>query len=282
MCITSFKAETNSTIIYSAELESNKNSPRHILAYKNAIQTLEGGVDANAMHLPIPTSEILTPSNILDWYKDPEVLANIYQDLSSKSNNRSVGKSMNFVVDTTDYVIGIINDITHIDETLSDSRFLGYVAPSWVKDFYIKTYPAKHFKFIWAVFKNKDMKDCSPLVVEYVPSHPEYLYFPTIDAHGEVPKLFEDTELDQRLIFGSYRHSPDMYSPFGFDISSEGWSTAAKSSVYSQYFPDVLRYVDLGVKRQPNLDMFVSIGSLIDSTERNNSSNLIMPNLIVE
>ena len=224
MCITSGPAELSKTKIMSFPLESG----RHMFAYQNSVKGYKGGsyMDVfsflngdqeldkvgkkrdfsgpNSMILPIP-GKVKE-----EWFYDTSNYNEFLDDIEKwhKPKGRSLELKSRGVYNSVQadvfengmYTIVVSKSadaILDAVKTLPENKI-----PEIKKellDFFEIYY--KGFSFVVCCFDgNKEMKS-QPIMFEYEPTHPNYLFFPGMDSHdGGAPKVGEYVKTDHVLI----------------------------------------------------------------------------------
>jgi len=193
MCIVSAEAKLSKTRILSMALDNG----RHILSYSNKVQNLSG--QRNSMILAIP-GEVKE-----EWFYDTTEYNKFMEDIedrahlsfeSSKGINyrgalgmkskgfSRFGVGMYDIITTKD-----LNDVTReIDITME------------LLDFFHNHY--KGWTFVVCMFSGEKEMDAQPIMFEYEPMYPQWLYFPTMDSHdGQAPDFIHPVDMDHSLMY---------------------------------------------------------------------------------
>lgn len=206
MCVTSSNSETYDTVIGAWEINHPKQGYIHVYSYKNTPQNLSDV--PNCMLLPIPSKGHLSPENILDTSKDPNLL-DIYKK-TVMPNNRSGSKSLsngsplNFVFEMGVYHISILNNLSlkglnRCLELIPEEK-RPEISPE-LFNFYIENYP--DHKLILACFNNSEAKIASPIMLYYNPLFPDAFVMNCVEGHGEVPDINIKQTFHQDVMFGT-------------------------------------------------------------------------------
>ncbi len=212
MCITSGPAELSKTKIMSFPLESG----RHMFAYQNSVRNgvvgildslpfrLQGNQEdapPNSMILPIP-GEVKE-----EWFYDTSNYNEFLDDIEKwhKPKSRGLSKSVSNSVQADVFENGMYTIVVSksADAILDAVKTLPENKRPEIKkellDFFESYY--KGFSFVVCCFDvNKEMKS-QPIMLEYEPTNPKYLFFPGMDSHdGGAPKVGEYVKTDHVLI----------------------------------------------------------------------------------
>lgn len=199
MCCTLGPARLSNTVIYSGHAVRNGLSVT-TLAYQNRA-TSRG---PNAMILPIPTDTPMGPENIVDTREGRWFLSDL--DTSTRQRQRSTLKSAPLlgsarsaqVFDSGSYTVVLATDAASISEALDrvPENKRPRVAPSFFVE-YGRLYPG------WpiAVCCWSGEIEAEPLLWWYAPKFPDWLFFPTVDAHDGTAPAAGDVKTDHVIIW---------------------------------------------------------------------------------
>lgn len=197
MCIMSHDAYVNFTAGHSYK---SKNKPnKHGFIYKNSVET-EGKC---AMILPIPTTDAASLEVI-----DTTDFAPMMDEFKDQAQGwcRSVGMDSE-ILQCGIYTLAVGRDIQNINGAL------GVALKPQLCDWLLAHYPAQSFTFISCVWEG-DM-NAQPIQVEYTPTWESHLFFPMMEAHGEIP-VDKDVKRNHYLTVSTgessdsqFQHAPD-------------------------------------------------------------------------
>lgn len=246
MCIVSAKAKLSKTRILSMALDNG----RHLLSYSNKVQNLSGQRNSMILAIPGEVKEELF-YNTTDYnkflgdiedqaYLSLENSKGIYYrgslGMRSKSFNRfEVG--MYDIITTKD-----LNDVVEEVEITED-----------LMNFFHSHY--KDWTFVVCMFSGEKEMDAQPIMFEYEPMYPQWLYFPTMDSHdGQAPDMIHPVDMDHSLMY-EYPGLRDR---------------VVHNMKFTQEVPEILKrrnYVstkwdDKETEKQLNGDMYLHVPSL--------------------
>jgi hypothetical protein len=201
MCMTASAAELTNTHLYAGK-GSYKGQDVRVIAYQNTAKSS----GPNAMILPIPTREELTPENIIDTRTFSHFLKDITDPFQRRTrgamlNSRSFSKSVQ-IFNSGSYTVVLAKDITDVPNVLSllpeDRR--PNVSQAFADGF-------KRLYHDWPVALccwNGNV-EAEPLLWWYTPTGSETLIFaPAMDSHdGTAPKPGAPVMVDHYVTFGS-------------------------------------------------------------------------------
>jgi hypothetical protein len=155
----------------------SKNKPnKHGFIYKNSVE-VEGKC---TMILPIPTNDE-SSVEVIDTTAFASMMDEYYDDTK---RCRSIGLSSDWEITQCGmYTLAVGRDIQNINSAL------GVELKPQLSDWLLSHYPEGSFTFISCVWEG-DM-NAQPIQVEYTPTWEKYLFFPMMEAHGDIP--FEGT-----------------------------------------------------------------------------------------
>ena len=200
MCMTASAAELTNTLLYAGE-GTYKGRDVRVIAYQNTAKS----VGPNAMILPIPTREELTPENVIDTRSFSHFLKDIIDPFKTRYrgavlNSRSFSKSIQ-IFNSGSYTVVLAKDITDVPNVLpllpEDRR------PDVSQAF------ADGFKRLYgdwpvALCCWNGTVEAEPLLWWYVPESKDSLIFsPAMDSHdGTAPKPGTPVMVDHYVTFG--------------------------------------------------------------------------------
>ena len=206
MCISLHASEMSSTKLYAGEAHHNGRYV-HVLGYKNKAVSLSPG--PNAMLLPIPTAEPLGPENTFDTRTFDTFLDDIAQ--STKTLTLSRGRSRGLLNDV--YAIFDVGSYTVV--TGRDMRALTLAAGTIPKEKRPElnldvTLPMADLYPGWsfALCCWRGSIEPEPLLWWYIPSNPDVLFAPALDAHDGKAPTKEMVQTDHIVTFGSTLKTP--------------------------------------------------------------------------
>ena len=286
MCCTFEKARLSNTILLAVETEMVVDGEKtlvHLMGYQNVAENLSPG--PNAMILPFPAANAMGPHSVLDTSTYPKLLDNYAAALqrrtrSATKGSRSIALNSDSVqvFDSGKYTIvlatnpedipGALNQVPeHKRPKLNEAIFSAYKKwyPNWPVALCCFGVEAKEEKVSSILQQARDslsrkmfdydsedgpkMKS-DPLLWWYVPSNPNKLFVPGLDAHdGGVPKLYEDVLVDHSVVFGS------TLSPSGHSVP--GWESIPAQ--LKQYLPRLVVGSQMQDEFIPNGDFSLSV-----------------------
>ena len=190
MCMMSHDAYVNFTAGHSYK---SKNKPnKHGFIYKNSVET-EGKC---AMILPIPTTDAASVEVI-----DTTDFAPMMDEFRDQTPSRY--RSLSFEISQCGiYTLAVGRDIQNINGAL------GVALKPQLCDWILAHYPAQSFTFISCVWEG-DM-NAQPIQVEYTPTWENHLFFPMMEAHGEIP-VDKDVERNHYLTVSTGESSDSQF-----------------------------------------------------------------------
>lgn len=206
MCVTARPANLSNTIIYAGEAKVT-GVYFHVLGYQNRAANKANG--PNAMILPIPSAKPMSPNNIVDTSKCPNILKAyqtavarpVYRSMT-KGMSRGIPKGVAQVFDSGMYTVVLAANAMQIPEALG--RVAAHKRPSISMEL-LEAYDRWYQGWPIAVccFQETAVEP-DPIVWAYDPLVPDHLFLPTLDAHdGGVPKVNHRIKLDHTFVFGS-------------------------------------------------------------------------------
>lgn len=199
MCCTFAPAKLSDTIIY-AGTARREGQDVHVLAYQNKAKS----PGPNAMILPIPTVMPMGPQNVVDTREAAWFLRDMESSTQEVYRSRlllgsAVPKAAQ-VFDSGSYTVVLAEHAETIPEALA--RVPEHKRPNVAPEFfaeYGKLYPG------WpiAVCCWSGTIQAEPLLWWYVSKYPDWLFFPTVDAHDGRSPRSEDVLVDHVLLWGS-------------------------------------------------------------------------------
>lgn len=200
MCISIHPSEMTSTKIYAGEAQ-HKDRYVHVLAYKNQANNLSPG--PNAMLLPIPAAEPLTRENAFDTRGYDEFLDDIAQSTKILTLGRSRREMFNDADDIFD--VGSYTVVTGRDMralTLAAATIPKDKRPELNQDVMLAMadlYPGSAFAL--CCWNGRIAPE--PLLWWYIPSNPDVLFAPGLDAHDGKAPTKGKVQTDHLVTFGS-------------------------------------------------------------------------------
>lgn len=266
MCIVSKEAKLSKTRIMSMALDNG----RHLLSYSNKVENTSG--QPNSMILAIPGKVSR------EWFYDTSKYNKFLEDIENKaylsyensqgiySRGISKGKLATkgfdrfkvgmydiLITDNIDNIYDFTEGEEHVNENdLLKPEFRPEISEELLS-FFRTHYAGWHF--VICVFSGTEVMESQPIMFEYEPNHPDWLYFPTMDSHtGGAPKLGELVEIDHTLIY----EYPGLRKP------------VVRNMKFSQDVPELLKrrnYVSTKWgedyrQKLPNGDMYIHVPSL--------------------
>lgn len=214
MCMTASPATLSSTRIYAAEVLKPDGTMCHVLGYQNLVEAERG---PNAMLLPFPSRDRVTPGNLVNAAGFPTILdayeraiQRQHATLSRRVTKSAPAVSVNqaTVFESGSYTVVLAENATAllpalrlvptarrpaISNDLVDA--LSHCYPNW---------PLALCCFDGRGAMRGGMAP-EPLFWWYVPRHPDGLFAPALDAHdGGPPALDALVSRDHVVAFGSY------------------------------------------------------------------------------
>lgn len=213
MCCSLEPAHFSATTIYVGEAKHpTRDVLTHVLGYQNTAENLSRG--PNAMVLPFPSAEFMTPENVISNKDNAAALKQLFQRYRDtiRPVERGYSKSLAAggcasnhvqVFDTGDYTVVMAKS----DNIVEMHKALGQVResrrPKLDRHFlvaYRKLYPG--WTLALCCFDGSFQAD--PMLWWYVPLNTSRLFAPTLDAHdGKPPNVNQAVALDHTLVFGS-------------------------------------------------------------------------------
>lgn len=210
MCITVNHASLSKTKILSLPLKNGN----HFISYSNIVKNKSG--KPNAMILAIPGKT--KPS----WFHNTEKYKNFMNEivkaadinnwmgiLSKGVRSRGILSFESFELGM--YTIGLSESFDGAEEFIDSlSQEKRPEIGSELKTFFKNEY--KGWSFAVCCFDSDKTIDAQPIAFEYTPFHPDFLYFPSLDAHdGKAPRLNFNVEVDHTIIFEHTGEMRDIY-----------------------------------------------------------------------
>lgn len=206
MCICVAPSEMKNTKLYVGE-GHYKGKDVHVLAYQNDAENLSDG--PNAMVLPFPTSEEMTPDNVINTRSFKGFLKDIGD--ASKQVTRSLGKSVGVAAGAASFGAQVFHVGSY---TVVLAKHVKYI-PEALKQVPEKRRPEINARFLMhygSMYKDQPIAICcwsgyieaEPLLWWYVPKDKSTLFIPTMDSHdGNPPDLMARVEADHIISVGS-------------------------------------------------------------------------------
>jgi hypothetical protein len=260
MCISSARANFNTTKVYSGEAKLDGKYV-HVIAYQNNA-TSQVAWEPNAMILPFPTNVVMDQNNIVDTRSFKGFL----QDITDASKilrrtlgSRSIGAISAsardaLVFDSGSYTVILAENMSQVPKALTqvsdDKRpILSY---RFMMGFQ-KLYPNQPL----AICCWKGSVEAEPLLWWYEPKDKSTLFVPTMDAHdGNAPDVEAVVKTDHIISVGS--------NLLGATYSRQYNRVNYKSQLSDQarqLLPDYVYGTELP-GRMVNGDMFVKVADL--------------------
>lgn len=214
MCITINHASLAKTKILSLPLKNGN----HFISYSNVVRNRSG--KPNAMILAIPGKT--QPS----WFHNTEKYKNFMNEIIEKATIdnwmgilskgvRSRGMTLSFEsFELGMYTIGLADSFDGAEEFINSlSQEKKPEIGEELKTFFRNEY--KGWSFAVCCFDSNKTIDSQPIAFEYTPFHPDFLYFPSLDAHdGKAPRLNFNVDVDHTIIF---EHTGEMREDYILD-----------------------------------------------------------------
>lgn len=220
MCIMSQNAHVYYTCGHSYILKNNPS--KHGFIYKNEVK-IPGKC---SMILPIPTPDVSTIKLI-----DTTAYAEMMNEFLINNMSRGLS-SVSLQVGMYTLILG--RDIQAMHDELG--LFIEPKLANWL----LNHYKEDEFTFITCVWEGE--MNAQPIQIEYQPTWPNHLFFPTMEAHGDIP-----TEgLTNRCHFITVSTGEESSKKF----------LNAPETMYNSYSGEVFNY------SLPNGDMYLHIESI--------------------
>jgi hypothetical protein len=250
MCITTAPARLSKTKILASKMDNGN----HLLSYSNTAKNISGR--PNAMILPVPGK--LNKELFFDTTLYNNFLKDIEYQIKPKSRGASL-KSFKSVLsdDVEDFQVGMYRIL--LSENLPAIQKVLNELPEAQRpqisqelyDFFASHYAG--WSFVVCCFDSSKETDSQPIMFEYKPMYPDYLYYPGMDSHnGLAPEPGSAVRVDHCL----------MVQELGEDINGRKANNFFKQK---EYVPEFLvkhyngKIVD-GINS--NGDWYVSIDDL--------------------
>ncbi len=218
-CVVEPEATLTNTIIYAGAARRPDGERVHVLSYQNTLSSSRYG--ANAMLLPIPTSDLLGPENVVDSRPFRSILKNYeksVQEMKPKTNRRSANmltkgggaaslrsdfqtfRAGSYHVASATSLPGLKQAVQAVPERARPDLPFQFLAALG------KMYPG--WSFLACCFCGEDVLDgveAEPVTLWYRPmaGREDTLFAPAVDAHdGKPPVLSASVWRDHTLAFG--------------------------------------------------------------------------------
>lgn len=215
MCITTKPARLSKTQILAMTLDNGN----HLLAYCNRVKNISG--QANAMILAVPGE--VNQSNFYDTTEYNQFLKNLEAHIKPKYRSMYLSKSLSLdeaeVFDNGIYTVVISKSADAIKNAL-EASVPAEKRPEISSD--LLNFFADHYKdwnLVVCCFSGDKEMEAQPIMFEYKPFYPDYLYFPGMDAHnGDKPDLSKQVPMDHTIIFSIKNETDGTYKIFKQEV----------------------------------------------------------------
>ncbi|MFB9833319.1 hypothetical protein [Actinoallomurus acaciae] len=209
MCVSAAPARFADTILYHGRVRRPEHGLVHVLGYQNVAANHATGPNAMLLHLP---GVGMTQDNFVDTSGARHILRNMVHALDPPT--RSYGAAPGGapaggapppvqVFEHDIYTVVLATDASLIPDALRlvpEHRRIPVNRPLF--DFYARSYPGHAIAL--CCFDNRDAVRSDPLLLWYVPRHPDRLELPAVDCHtGGVPQIGAPVWTDHWVILGT-------------------------------------------------------------------------------
>lgn len=215
MCCSLEPAHFSSTTIYVGEAtHPTRDVLVHVLGYQNTAENLSRG--PNAMVLPFPAAEPMTPENVLSTKENSADLKRAFEKYRAvvnpvergmksmpRSNAAAAAAPVVQVFDAGDYTVVMAKSDNVVEVHKALAQVPEARRPKLDRHYlvaYRKLYP--DWTIALCCFDGRIKAD--PMLWWYSPRDPSRFFVPTLDAHdGKPPRADDLVHLDHTLVFGS-------------------------------------------------------------------------------
>jgi hypothetical protein len=165
----------NAVVEYTAghTYKSKKPNGKHGFIYKNAVKT-DGKC---SMILPVPTNDS-TSVEVIDTTAYATMMDEFYD--KNRTYLRGIESASLFEeVKVGIYTLIVGREIAQIHAQL------GVQISKKLSDWLLRHYPKESFTFLTCIWEG-DM-NAQPIQIEYTPTWADYLFFPMMESHGDIP-----------------------------------------------------------------------------------------------
>ncbi|GLY76752.1 hypothetical protein [Actinoallomurus iriomotensis] len=244
MCVSAAPARFADTILYHGRVRHPEHGLVHVLGYQNVAANHATGPNAMLLHLP---GVGMTQDNFVDTSGARHIL----REMADALTPRSVGYGMPApggapagaapppvqVFEHDIYTVVLATNASLIPDALRlvpEHRRIPANRPLF--DFYAQSYPDHAIAL--CCFDNRDATLSDPLLLWYVPRHPDRLELPAVDCHtGGVPRIGAPVWTDHWVILGTDEPVPVSSGSWGWESAAMDWPDHDRTGPVGPFLP---------------------------------------------